>query len=64
MTQPTIPTHTVMFQRGHRVGARSLRMEYVTAETEAEAIKAAKRLFPEWKAEGYYVYRVKEEVYP
>lgn len=54
-------THVVMFQKGHRVGARSLRIEYVTAKTDAAAIKAAKLLFPEWKAQGYYVYRCKEE---
>lgn len=51
----------VMFQRGYRVGARSLRIEYPEAATEKAAVKAAKAMFPEWKAQRYYVYRVVNE---
>jgi hypothetical protein len=47
---------TVHFQKGTRVGARSLRMVHVNAVNADAAIKAAKR---EWKPEpGYRVTRV------
>jgi hypothetical protein len=49
------PTHVVKFQRGRVVGARSLRMEYVTADSDKAALAAAKKLFPTWKQDGYFV---------
>lgn len=48
-------TYVVKFQRGHRVGARSLRMEYVDAGSHNDAVRKAKKLFPTWKDEGYFV---------
>lgn len=53
-------TYAVMFQKGWRVGTRALRIEYPEAETETEAIKKAKAMFPEAKAQGYRLYKVRE----
>ncbi len=50
--------YTVHFQRGTRVGARSLRMEHVEADTTARALAAAKALFPTHRQDGYRVTRV------
>lgn len=50
--------YTVHFQKGSRVGTRSLRMEHVSAENSEAAIKAAKKLFPNFRAEGYRLTRV------
>jgi hypothetical protein len=47
--------YTVHFQKGTRVGARSLRMVQVEAETPAAARAAAKREFNE---PGYRVTRI------
>ncbi len=51
--------YTVHFQRGFRVGARSLRMERVEAKDDREAVKIAKKTaFPDHKQQGYGVTRV------
>jgi hypothetical protein len=50
--------YTVHFQKGYRVGARSLRMERAEAETPSKAITAAKKLFPTHRQDGYRVTRV------
>lgn len=49
---------TVHFQRGSRVGARSLRMEQVDAIDTKQAIAKARLAFPEFKAQGYRLTRV------
>jgi hypothetical protein len=50
-----------MFQKGYRVGTRSLRICYPEAKSYREAVKKAKAEFPEWKSKGYYLYRVVNE---
>lgn len=59
--------YTVHFQKGTRVGARSLRMERVLVESDAtgrptktirQIEDAAKALFPEWRERGYRITRV------
>lgn len=50
--------YTVHFQKGTRVGARSLRMEQVTASRISEAAKKAKSAFPQWRERGYRLTRV------
>lgn len=51
--------YTVHFQKGHRVGARSLRMERVEADTPERAIATAKKTeFPDYRQQGYGVIRV------
>lgn len=50
--------YTVHFQKGSRVGARSLRMEHVEAANAADAVKAAKRSFPDYRAQRYRITRV------
>ncbi|MGH6792164.1 MAG: hypothetical protein ACRECF_05435 [Methyloceanibacter sp.] len=51
--------YTVHFQRGFRVGTRSLRMERVEAETPEQAIKVAKKTaFPDHREQRYGVVRV------
>jgi hypothetical protein len=51
--------YTVHFQKGWRVGARSLLMERCEAATPEAAIRYAKKtLFPTHKTEGYRVTRV------
>lgn len=47
--------YTVHFQKGSRVGTRSLRMVTVIAETSAAAVKTAKREFNET---GYKLIRI------
>jgi hypothetical protein len=49
---------TVHFQKGHRVGARAIRMEHVQAADAREAVKIAKAQFPEARAEGFRLTRV------
>lgn len=49
---------TVHFQKGTRVGARSLRMVHVEADSEAQAIAKAKAESPEYRARGYRLTRV------
>jgi hypothetical protein len=56
-----VHTHIVKFQRGTRVGARSLRMEYVTATNYRDAERKAKALFSNWKQDGYFVLDVLED---
>ncbi len=50
--------YTIHFQKGTRVGARSLRMEHVEATSAKEAIAKGKALFPTFKADGYKLTRV------
>ena len=49
---------TVHFQKGTHVGARSLRMVTINAETAAAAIKAAKAEFNGEQARGFKLTRV------
>ena len=49
---------TVHFQKGTRVGARSLRMVHVEAATAPEAVKLAKLEFNGEAARGYRLTRV------
>ena len=50
--------YTVHFQKGKRVGARSLRMVHVEANDANEAVAKAKREFPDHRAQGYRLTRV------
>lgn len=50
--------YTVHFQKGTRVGARSLRMERFEAESAGRAITKAKKAFPDLLRQGYRVIRV------
>jgi hypothetical protein len=50
--------YTVHFQKGSRVGARSLRMEHVVAVDVEAAIRAGKALFPDHRSQGYRLTRV------
>lgn len=50
--------YTVHFQKGSRVGARSLRMVHVMAVTGSQAIAKAKVEFPDFRAQGYRIIRV------
>jgi hypothetical protein len=50
--------YTVHFQRGHRVGARSLRMVHVVARDYRAAVKLARAEFADARAQGYRVVRV------
>lgn len=50
--------YTVHFQKGTRVGARSLRMVHVNAVSDSHAMSLAKVEFPEFRAQGYRVVRV------
>lgn len=50
--------YTVHFQKGTRVGARSLRMVHVTADSPKAAIRLAKGEFNGDAARGYRVTRV------
>ena len=50
--------YTVHFQKGTRVGARSLRMIQVTAETPRAAIKIAKEEMKKSSDLGYRLTRV------
>lgn len=47
--------YTVHFQKGTRIGARSLRMVHVTADNATAAVKAAKL---EFQSPGYKLTRV------
>lgn len=49
---------TVHFQKGSRVGARSLRMEQIDAVDARQAIAKARLTFPNLKAQGYRLTRV------
>jgi hypothetical protein len=50
--------YTVHFQKGTRIGTRSLRMEHVQAATASQAVAMAKRLFPDFRAQKYRIVRV------
>jgi len=50
--------YTVHFQKGSRVGARSLRMEQVEAASIKEAAVKAKQKFAGWRDGGYRLTRV------
>jgi hypothetical protein len=50
--------YTVHFQKGTRVGTRSLQMERVIAVDPSAAIAAAKLLFHDHRQKGYRVTRV------
>ena len=50
--------YTVHFQKGSRVGARSLRMVHVLAVTSSQAIAKARIEFPTARQDGYRVTRV------
>lgn len=50
--------YTVHFQKGSRVGARSLKMVQVEADTVKQAAIDAKKDFSEWRERGYRLVRV------
>jgi hypothetical protein len=50
--------YTVHFQKGTRVGARSMKLVMVEASTIKQAAIDAKKAFPEWKERGYRLVRV------
>jgi len=50
--------YTVHFQKGTRVGARSLRMVHVLAVSDSQAISKAKVEFPDFRKQGYRLTRV------
>lgn len=50
--------YTVHFQKGVRVGTRSLRMVHVQAENDVQAVKLAKAQFSDHRAQRYAVVRV------
>lgn len=50
--------YTVHFQKGIRIGTRSLRMEHVEAANAQAAIALAKQNFPNYRREGYRIIRV------
>ena len=50
--------YTVHFQKGSRVGARSLRMVHVEADHVATAVVRAKQQFSDYSAQGYKIVRV------
>lgn len=50
--------YTVHFQKGSRVGARSLRMVQVEADTIKQAAIDAKKQFADWRERGYQITRV------
>jgi hypothetical protein len=50
--------YTVHFQKGTRVGARSLRMVHVQAVSDSQAIAKAKVEFPDFRAQKYRIVRV------
>jgi hypothetical protein len=53
-----VTEYTVHFQKGTRVGTRSLRMEHVEADNPTSALVKAKHLFPDWREQRYRVVRV------
>ena len=50
--------YTVHFQKGSRVGARSLRMEHVEALNSSQALELAKLNFHDFRSQGYRIVRV------
>jgi hypothetical protein len=50
--------YTVHFQKGHRVGTRSLRMVHVEADNAKEAEAKAKAEFADFRQQGYRITRV------
>lgn len=54
-------THTVWFQKGTKVGARSARGIGVTAKNDKHAIEVAKQQFPDHK-NGWFVDKIKSHV--
>ena len=50
--------YTVHFQKGYRVGSRSLRLVHVLAVSDSHAIAKAKAEFPDFRAQRYAIVRV------
>lgn len=50
--------YTVHFQKGTRVGARSLRMVQVETDSVKQAAINAKKEFADWRERGYRLTRI------